>query len=153
MAAALGPEVRVTDVRPLAGGAATAVELVTLAGAASQQVVLKRFPPGLGSPEKEWDALGFARKAGLPSPQPLLYDDGAWFGSPSIVMTALDGALCLTPTNLESWATALVEPFERRSMRRHSIALPLLYAGPRSGTVGTATPSVQEHGLTPSPPR
>lgn len=109
MAAALGPSMKVANIQRLVGGA-MAVHLVELADGASRRVVvLKRYPPGVGSPKNEWDALCFAHSAKLPSPVPLLCDSGGWFGAPAIVMTALPGSLCLYPTNLESWTAALAD--------------------------------------------
>ncbi|NKB66073.1 MAG: phosphotransferase [Candidatus Latescibacteria bacterium] len=109
MLAALGPDIQIANVRRLVGGA-MAVHLIELTQDASRRaVVLKRFPPGVGSPENEWDALGFAHAADLPSPAPLHYDSGDWFGGPAIVMTALPGRLCLDPANLERWTAALAD--------------------------------------------
>ena len=114
MAAALDPDLQVTNIQPLAGGA-MAVHLIELTDSASRQktsqqkIVLKRFPPGVGTPKNEWDALCFAHSAKLPSPAPLLYDSGDWFGGPAIVMTPLPGSLCLSPTDLKSWTAALAD--------------------------------------------
>ena len=111
MTAALGPDVQVANVQRLVGGV-MAVHLIELTDGASRRVVvLKRFPPGVGSPENEWDALCFAHSAELPSPAPLLYDRGTWFGAPAIVMSALSGSPCLDPTlaHLERWTAALAD--------------------------------------------
>ncbi|MCH8978476.1 MAG: aminoglycoside phosphotransferase family protein [Armatimonadetes bacterium] len=110
MAAELGPAVHVVDVRPLTGGA-MAVDLIELTeDDARRDVVLKRFPLEAGAAaENEWDALCFAHSVGLPSPAPLSYNAVNWFGAPSIVMSALPGSPCHSPTNLDSWAASLAE--------------------------------------------
>jgi aminoglycoside phosphotransferase (APT) family kinase protein len=132
MAAAFGADVKVVEVRRLTGGVATAVHLIEMATDRSgRTVVLKRFPPGIGAPEKEWDALSFMQGAAVPTPAPLYYDAGAWFGGPAIVMSALPGALSPTPKDLRSWVAALADTLARihatpldglpPSMRRLSI--------------------------------
>src|ERR1700728_4596892 len=79
------------QIHRLNGGATCAAHRVELFGEhAPQAVVLKRFPAGMGTPRFEWEALGAARRASVPSPEPLGFDpDGEWFGTPAILMSCL----------------------------------------------------------------
>jgi aminoglycoside phosphotransferase (APT) family kinase protein len=144
MTAALSPDLRVSGIRRFAGST-MAVHLIELTdGASRRQVVLKRFPPQVGShPEYEWDALCFAHGADLPAPRPLLYDGGGWFGGPAIVMTAMSGNPCLEPTELESWAAALADVLAKI----HGAPHPLAASMRRPGIWDRWEPS----GLTPGP--
>ena len=109
MAAELGGDLQVAKVKRLVGGA-MAVHLIELTdGVSTRTVVLKQFPPGVGSPNNEWDALRFAKSAGLPSPDPILYDNGSWFSGPVIVMSALPGTPCFNPKSAENWTADLVD--------------------------------------------
>ena len=109
LAKALGPDLRVTDVQPLAGGVMAVHRIELTEGTSQRAVVLKRFPPGVGTPQNEWDALNFAHAAGLPSPEPLLRNDGTWFGTPALAMAALPGRPCLDPTDPVRWTSALAD--------------------------------------------
>jgi hypothetical protein len=93
----------------LKGGAACAVHRVELLGGQCPQVVVvKRFPSGVGTPRFEWEALGAARRAPIPSPEPLAFDpDGEWFATPAIVMSCLPGQLVLTPGDAQAWTGQL----------------------------------------------
>jgi aminoglycoside phosphotransferase (APT) family kinase protein len=60
----------------------------------TRPVVLKRFPADGDGAAAEWRALTAIEHVPVPSPQPLLWDrDGAWFGEPAIVMSALPGTV------------------------------------------------------------
>jgi Phosphotransferase enzyme family len=98
----------VAGVRRLEGGAACSVHRVDLTGGPCRPVVLKRFPPGHGAAELEWQALRFASRCPVPSPDPLAFDRaGAWFGTPAIVMSLLPGHLVWTPDDAERWTAEL----------------------------------------------
>lgn len=71
--------------RLLKGGAACLVHRVDLIGGPYRSVVLKQFPPGNGGAELEWQALRFARRCLVASPDPVAFDlAGEWFGTPAI---------------------------------------------------------------------
>lgn len=107
LARELGAEA-VQAVHLLEGGAACAVHRVDLLGGPHRSVVLKRFRSGNGAPDLEWQALGFAGRALVPSPAPLAFDPvGRWFGTPAIVMSLLPGHLLLTPDDDEHWTHEL----------------------------------------------
>jgi aminoglycoside phosphotransferase (APT) family kinase protein len=98
----------VAGVRLLEGGAACSVHKVDLTSGPYRSVVLKRFPPGHGAAELEWQALRFASRCLVASPDPLAFDPaGAWFGTPAIVMSALPGHLVLTPDDEGRWTAEL----------------------------------------------
>ena len=68
--------------RPLEGGAACSVQRVTLDGGPHRSVVLKRSPSFNGVADVEWQALCFASRNPVRSPQPLAFDPaGEWFGT------------------------------------------------------------------------
>ncbi len=107
LARALAAET-VAGVRLLEGGAACSVHRVDLAGGPYRSVILKRFPPDNGAAELEWQALRFASRCLVASPDPLAFDPaGAWFGTPAIVMSVLPGHLVLTPDDEERWTLEL----------------------------------------------
>jgi hypothetical protein len=98
----------VAGVRVLEGGAACWVHRIDLTGGPHRSVVLKRFPQANGAAEFEWQALRFARRCLVPSPDPVAFDPaGEWFGTPAIVMSVLPGRLVLTPDDVERWTAEL----------------------------------------------
>jgi aminoglycoside phosphotransferase (APT) family kinase protein len=111
LAGSFGASVRVAAVERLFGGVATAVHRVTLVGDdGASDVVLKRFPPGIGNPTAEWAALDVAQRLSVPTPTPLRFDaTGAWFGAPAIVMSLLPGRPLLQPPDADAWIGALAQ--------------------------------------------
>jgi hypothetical protein len=98
----------VEGVHRLDGGAACSVCRIDLAGAPYRSVVLKRFPPASGAPELEWQALCFASRSAVASPDPLAFDPvGEWFGTPAIVMSLLPGHPVLDPDDQDRWTLEL----------------------------------------------
>jgi aminoglycoside phosphotransferase (APT) family kinase protein len=84
-------------IRRLGGGLGSATHLL---GSGARRLVLKRYPPGSDAPALEWEGLTFAHGAHLPAPEPVALDqDGAWFGSPSLVMVAARGRPDLSPSD------------------------------------------------------
>ena len=74
--------------RRLRGGLGAATHVIALAD--GRRLVLKRYPPGDETAALEWERLSFAHAASLPAP--VAFDgDGAWFGSPALVMSLIDG--------------------------------------------------------------
>ena len=60
--------------------------------------MLKRYPPGSDVPALEWQGLAFAHEAQLNAPTPVALDqEGAWFGSPALLMDAAPGRPDLAP--------------------------------------------------------
>jgi aminoglycoside phosphotransferase (APT) family kinase protein len=108
LAAALGVGVTITGTEKLLGGLATTVHAVNFSVSGRQRrVVIKRFPPASAPPENEWNALEFAARFSLPSPAPLLFDTGGWFGVPCIATEFLHGAPDLRPDVPSVWVAEL----------------------------------------------
>jgi len=99
----------VGEVRRLDGGVTCAVHRVEIrAPQGGNQVVVKRFPPGDGNPQAEWEALRFAEHTAALSPIPLAFDpDGRWFGTATLVMSCLPGSPVLTPGDNFRWTWQL----------------------------------------------
>lgn len=97
-------------VQPLRGGAACGVFGLELdRGRGIESVVLKTFPaPMAASAGFEWAALQTVVAAPVPTPEPLAFDQGgAWFGTPSIVMSRLPGAPVWEPADVAEWTQRL----------------------------------------------
>lgn len=97
--------------RRLGGGLGSATHLLAIG---HRRVVLKRYPAGSDVPAIEWQAMTFARDAGLLCPTPVAVDqEGTWFGCPSLVMEAVPGRPDLSPKDpsiyIEDVATTLAE--------------------------------------------
>jgi hypothetical protein len=70
----------------------------------TRPVVLKRFGADGDRAAAEWRALAAVEPVPIPSPQPLLWDpDGARFGEPAIVMSALPGTVLREVPHERSW--------------------------------------------------
>src|SRR3954454_22779461 len=68
-----------------------------------ERLVLKRYPVG-AMVEREWHAMNFAHRHGLPTPRPVAVDpDGQWFGHPALAMTLLQGHPTLQPTDRDGY--------------------------------------------------
>lgn len=94
----------------LPGGAVTASHLLRAKGDGETQLVLKRFMPGeLNGARVEWERLELAAKTSIPTPEPLAFDEGGWFGGPCILTSALPGGpIHLQWPNLpDGWIEAL----------------------------------------------
>lgn len=110
LGAALGGE-PLQVVRRLGGGLGSATHLVR---AGDGRLVLKRYPPGSDTPALEWEGLVFAHAAGLPAPEPLALDqDGAWFGSPALVMGAARGRPDLSPVDRRRYVDEVASTMAR----------------------------------------
>ena len=98
-------------VRRLGGGLGSATHLLRAGG---RRLVLKRYPPGSDTPALEWEGLTFAHAAELPAPEPVALDqDGAWFGSPALVMTAAPGRPDLTPVDRRRYVEEVASTMAR----------------------------------------
>lgn len=94
----------------LRGGAACDVFSLELdRGGGTESVVLKTFPAHMAvSAGFEWAALKTAVLAPIPTPEPLAFDQsGAWFGTPSIVMSRLPGSPVWEPADVAEWTRQL----------------------------------------------
>jgi aminoglycoside phosphotransferase (APT) family kinase protein len=94
----------------LRGGAACDVFWLELdRGGGTESVVLKTFPVHMAvSAGFEWAALKAAVLAPIPTPEPLAFDQsGAWFGTPSIVMSRLPGSPVWEPADVAGWTRQL----------------------------------------------
>ena len=88
-------------VRRLGGGLGSATHLLR---AGDRRLVLKRYPPGSDVPALEWQGLVFAQSAELKSPAPLALDqEGAWFGSPALLMEAVQGHADVAPKDRKAF--------------------------------------------------
>lgn len=97
-------------VERLRGGAACDVLRLEIdRGGGPESVVLKTFPtdmPALAG--CEWAALTTVAPAPIPTPEPLAFDEsGAWFGTPSIVMSHLPGSPIWEPADVTAWTRRL----------------------------------------------
>lgn len=94
----------------LRGGAACDVFGLELdRGGGTESVALKTFPaPMAASAGFEWAALKTVVAAPIPTPEPLAFDQsGAWFGTPSIVMSRLPGVPVWEPSDVAEWTGQL----------------------------------------------
>ena len=126
--AALEPNGRLGEVRPLGGGISSfmhAVELVS-PGGARREVVMRlygddRLERNPRVAEQERVALEALYAAGLPVPELLLADpDGEMFGRPGVVTTLLPGRPLLDPRDPRDWARQLAATLARI----HAVELP-----------------------------
>src|SRR4026209_1997171 len=109
LAEAVAPDARVTRLRRLAGAGLTDAYDVTLART-PRRVVVKLYRDGDGTAPLEWSRLEFAQRVALPVPEPIVADlESVWFGRPTVVMSRLPGHPDLTPTDVESWVSALAQ--------------------------------------------
>jgi len=106
----------VTSARPLRGGTASAVHLLTLSRAdgAVERVVLRRYVlPELGAEEpgiaaREARALRVVEGLDLPTPRLLAVDaTGARAGVPAVLMSRVAGRVDWWPRNLDLWLERL----------------------------------------------
>lgn len=103
----------VVDVVALEGGVSSAVHRVTLEGGGA--VVLRRYvldwiheEPWLQGNEAR--VLRLLETSAVPAPRLLAADsDGAATGTPSVLMTALEGEVVWNPDDLNAWLDALVQ--------------------------------------------
>ena len=109
MARALGSDRPPSELHRLTGG----LEAMTYAFRLREdRFVVKVFVDGPDLAQPEFDNLVAVSGAGVPTPVPVLIDgDGAWFGAPAVVMTALPGRPEMHPADRSLWideaATAL----------------------------------------------
>jgi len=105
---------RVSDVRLLPGGIASAVHAVTVErrGGARLELVLRRFTrtdwlePDLA--QREAGALRAVAETALPTPGLVAVDEaGTETGVPAVLMTRLPGRPDLVPSDLEAWLRSL----------------------------------------------
>lgn len=94
MARAIAPGSRVVRLKRLKGGLGASTHRVRLElrNGGTQDVVLKRFRTSEVPPvRREWQKTMFAQRLAVPTPDPIAFDSGDWFGTPSYVVSALDG--------------------------------------------------------------
>lgn len=97
-----------TVLRRLGGGVAASTHLVLVG---RQRRVLKRYPAESWSSETaalEWERLGLARRAAVPTPEPIALDlEGSWFGTPAMLLSFLEGSVTLFPEDAEGWLRSM----------------------------------------------
>ena len=90
-----------TDVKRLAGGMEAETYSFRLSGAV---FVVKLCVNDGEEAKRDFDNLSIVYASSVPTPEPILLDDeGEWFGSPALVMTALPGRPDLHPSDLNHW--------------------------------------------------
>jgi len=92
----------------LRGGISAQVHAVhfSLPGGERGKFVVRREKPGDFDPlafAREFQLLGMLERAGVPAPRPILFDgDGAYFGTPAIVIS-FAGRPLMVPPKLQPW--------------------------------------------------
>jgi aminoglycoside phosphotransferase (APT) family kinase protein len=108
----VAPGARVARVRRLPGGLQCGMHAVDLLTAQGQRLrlVVRRYTPqqAAGDPgvcRREWDTLRLLERAAAAAPRPVFLDDeGAVFGTPTLVMTRLPGrAFVALPARIDPW--------------------------------------------------
>jgi aminoglycoside phosphotransferase (APT) family kinase protein len=120
------------------GGGAQDIRVVPMKGSTSSSLFRVQTAPGVDTPRyvlrvldnREWlaeepdlaaheaAALGEARAAGLPAPEPVAFSaEEVGFGAPVVLMTFLEGAVELRPADREAWLQALAG--ELAAIHRH----------------------------------
>ncbi len=103
---------RVVSVERCGGGVAAATDAIILESAdgAERPLILKRYPAGDETPELEWERLGCAARAAVPTPERIAVDQaGEWFGTPALLMTTLPGQVEMRPSDLDAWTRELAD--------------------------------------------
>ena len=107
LARALGSSQLPSDLVHLKGGLEAEAFAFQLG---QERLVVKVFADDRGQAAREFDNLTVVSVARVPTPDPVLIDDeGAWFGAPAIVMTALPGRPEMHPRNRTSWIDGAAE--------------------------------------------
>jgi aminoglycoside phosphotransferase (APT) family kinase protein len=125
----------VTATRALRGGTASAVHLLTVAGATDTRVVLRRYvrPDEPGMAEREARALAFAAHLEVPTPRLLAADTlGERAGAPAVLMSWLPGAVRWWPPDPGRWLAGL------------AALLPAIHAAPLPPRFPSFTPYRQD---------
>ena len=95
----------VTVVGRLVGGLDCSTHLLA---EVNRKLVLKRFKPGAVTARLEFENLALALSGPVATPEPVALDEaGGWFGTPALVMTALEGRPDLVPADPKQWARQL----------------------------------------------
>jgi aminoglycoside phosphotransferase (APT) family kinase protein len=132
VAASMGRGSRIVGYRRLTGGVCSAVHRLTVERRGLRTfVVLRQYPGGLGlqgALEKEIANLGVVAGSRLPVPSVLATDvaGASTGGSPSLLMTRLQGHVHLSPTDPRSWMTRIAE----LAVLLHSLDLPAMMFRP-----------------------
>ena len=106
LARALGSSELPSDFVHLTGGLEAAAFAFQLG---QERFVVKVFVDGGGRPAREFDNLAVVSEAKVPTPEPALIDEGAWFGAPALVMTALPGRPEMHPRDRTAWIEGAAE--------------------------------------------
>lgn len=108
LAAAIDPGARVVASEPLLGGIDWGTYTLELDGPSGRRSYVVRRHDGTDdrparAARRLWDALVALEGVDLPIPRPVLFDDGASSGAPSVVMTRCDGELRPPPAEPSAW--------------------------------------------------
>jgi aminoglycoside phosphotransferase (APT) family kinase protein len=113
VAAKFGPDVEVVgDARALAGGQSCSTHEVELTSSSGRRTVVVRrhdHESAVGLARREYHHLERLWAKGLPVAQPLLIDEEALFGVPTVVMSRLPGRPDLQPDDPDDWARQMGE--------------------------------------------
>ena len=107
LARALGSDAAPSDLVRMAGGLGAETYAFWLR---QEHFVVKCCVEDGEQASTEFDNLAVVSVAGVPTPEPVLIDDeGAWFGAPAFVMTALPGRPEMHPKNRTLWTDGAAE--------------------------------------------
>ena len=145
VAEAVAPGSSIASVRRLDGGLGNGMHILELTNQASlsQRVVLRRYTGDGDSPSAdallEWRVLKLLQELGIAAPIPLFLDaDGSVVGTPSIVISFVDGKPVLCPSDVPDWAGQVAKSL----WKLHSIDLSQVdvsFLGPPMDIAETAT--------------
>jgi aminoglycoside phosphotransferase (APT) family kinase protein len=136
----------VTQVKRLTGGLECDTFSFTLA---DRHLVMKLFSDGVLQARTEFENLSIVAAASVPTPDPILFDDeGKWFGSSTLVMSALPGAPELHPADVDTWtrgaATALASVHEIKPRTARTLQSPRWQRWqPSLDRTGPGTPRIE----------
>lgn len=111
VAEAVAPGSSIASVRRLEGGLGNGMHILELTNPVnqSQRIVLRRYTGDRDSPSidalLEWRVLKLLQELGIAAPEPLFLDaDGSVVGSPSIVISFVDGKPVMRTSDVPDWA-------------------------------------------------
>ena len=124
MALSMGVDDGFTEITPLIGGLHCQAHVVTHG---DRRFVVKRFPAGDCRAAVEFENLSVISELNVPTPEPMTLDEkGAWFGTPTFVMTvSRDGPT--SPQEMSKVGREALQLHWRPSMSSTPVARPLLW--------------------------
>lgn len=131
--------VSLVHTRRIEVGLASTMDVLT---EGSTRLVLRRYAPGAGQvAERETRALELMQRANIPAPAPIWVDSDGVFDEQAILISFVDGAADLTPSNPFDWAEKMASVLARiHEVRLEGDDIDLFPPG-----VGEDTRKVQEN--------